>query len=617
MDVSQEILSEVTIFNKYAKHISELDRRETWEEICERNMVMHIRKFPQLKEEIKTVYKDFVIPKKVLPSMRSMQFAGLPIELSNSRMFNCAFTNVDHIAVFSETMFNLLSGSGVGFSVQDRHISQLPVIKGVLSKRRTYLVQDSIIGWADAIKTLIKAFTDGRSDPNFDFRDIRKKGEALITSGGRAPGPDPLRICIDKIRAVLNQAVGRKLKSIEVYDIMNHIADAVLAGGIRRAAMICIFDFEDMDMLYSKSGDWYILNPQRGRSNNSVFLKRGDITEKQFNSIWEVVKNSGAGEPGFIWTDDLDSGLNPCSEIGLRSNQYCNLTTQDVSDVDSQEELNARSRAASFLGTLQAAYTDFHYLRPIWQDNTEEEALIGVSMTGIASGNVLNLDLTEAANEVKKENIRVANLININPAARTTCIKPEGTVSCVVGSSSGVHAWHDNYYIRRIRVGKHEALYSYLLKTVPDLVEDCVFKPHLDAVLSIPQKAPKKAILRYETVLALLERVKKFNQEWVMPGHSSGIQQHNVSSTISVKEDEWYLVRDWMWKNKEHYTGISVLPYDGGTYVQAPFESCSKETYEKLLEYVKGLDLKSIVEKENNTNLIEQSACAGGACEIK
>lgn len=616
MDVSQKILSDVVVFQKYAKFIPEINRRETWEEICERNMVMHIRKFPQLKEEIKKVYKEFVYTKKVLPSMRSMQFGGLPIELSNSRMFNCAFTNVDSVAVFSETMFNLLSGSGVGFSVQSRHIEQLPVIKGVTSKRRNYVVQDSIIGWADSVKALVKAYTEGRSDPNFDFRDIRPKGSQLITSGGKAPGPAPLRICLDKIRSVLNDAVGRKLKSIEVYDIMNHIADAVLAGGIRRAAMICLFDHNDMDMLYSKSGAWYELNPQRGRSNNSVLLKRGEITKEQFESIWEVVKNSGAGEPGFIWTNDLDSGLNPCSEIGLRSNQYCNLTTQDVSDVGTQEELNARSRAAAFIGTLQAAYTDFHYLRPIWQENTEEEALIGVSMTGIASGSVLKLNLQEAVEEIKTENQRVASIIGINPAARLTCVKPEGTVSCVVGSSSGIHAWHDDYYVRRIRVGKNEPLYEYLKNTNPYLVEDCVFKPHLEAVLSIPQKAPKGSILRYESVLDLLERVKKFNLEWVRPGHVSGVQEHNVSSTIAIKEDEWETVCNWMWDNKDFYTGISVLPYDGGTYQQAPFTSCSEEEYNKMISLVKDIDLSQVLEFENNTNLNDQQACAGGACTV-
>ena len=312
MDLSQKILSDIVVFNKYAKYLQEEQRRETWKDNATRNMAMHIRKYPHLKDEIKQVYAEYVFPKLVLPSMRSAQFAGLPIELSNSRIFNCAFTNADSLYVFSETMFNLLSGSGVGYSVQYRHVSQLPAVVGPLAKNRKFLVGDSIEGWADAVKVLIKAYLEGKSNPVFDFRDIRPKGAALITSGGKAPGPDPLRICLEKIRAVLNVAVGRQLKSIEVHDIMCHIADAVLSGGIRRAAMIVLFDKDDLDMLYCKSGDWWELNPQRGRANNSVHLLRGDVTKEEWDRLWEVVKNSGSGEPGFIWTNDLDSGKNPC-----------------------------------------------------------------------------------------------------------------------------------------------------------------------------------------------------------------------------------------------------------------------------------------------------------------
>lgn len=617
MDTSQKILSDIVVFNKYAKHIDELNRRETWEEIAERNMAMHIRKFPQLKDEIKAVYRDYVFPRKVLPSMRSMQFGGRPIELSNTRIFNCAFSNIDDYACFSETMFNLLSGSGVGYSVQNRHISKLPVVAGPTQKHRKFLVGDSIEGWADAIKVLFKAYFFGKSDPDFDYRDIRPKGAALITSGGKAPGPDPLRICIDKIRSVLNGAIGRKLSSIEVHDILCHIADAVLSGGIRRAAMICLFDKDDLDMMFCKSGAWWELNPQRGRANNSVLLKRGEVTKEEWDNIWGIVQRSGSGEPGFIWTDDLDSGLNPCAEIGLRSNQFCNLTTQNVSDVETQKELNARSKAAAFLGTLQAAYTDFHYLRPIWSENSEEEALIGVSMTGIASGKVLSLNIEEAAKVVLDENARVAKIIGIKPAARSTCIKPEGTASCVVGSSSGIHAWHNDFYIRRIRVGKSEPIYKYLKENLPNLIEDCIFKPHLEAVVSIPQIAPNGAILRHENVGDLLSRIKLFNEKWVKPGHRSGVQSHNVSATVSIKEDEWEFVGQWLWENQTSYTGISVLPYDGGTYQQAPFEDCTKEKYDELIEYCKNIDLTQVIELENNTNLSGELACSGGACEVK
>ena len=616
MDISQKILSDITVFNKYAKYIPEIQRRESWDEIVDRNMAMHIRKYPQMKDEIKNAYK-FVYAHQVLPSMRSLQFGGAPIELANNRMFNCAFSAVDHPAVFSETMFNLLGGSGVGFSVQKRHTEKLPVIIGPSTKKRRFLVGDSIEGWSDAVKVLIKAYTLGKSDPEFDFRDIRPKGARLITSGGKAPGPDPLRICLDKLRSVLNNATGRKLKPIEVHDMICHIADAVLSGGIRRAALISLFDKDDMDMLSAKSENWWELNPQRGRANNSVVLKRDEISKEEWINLWKKVEASNSGEPGVFWTNDYDVGTNPCAEISLNSNQYCNVTETNVSDVTTQEELNARVKAATLIGTLQAGYTDFHYLRQVWKDNTEREALLGVSMTGIGSGTVAKLNLEEAAAVCVEENKRVAQLIGINSSARITTVKPAGTTSLVLGSSSGIHAWHNDYYIRRMRVGKNEPLYAYMKSKVPSLIEDCYFKPHLEAVMSFPQKAPEGAILRTENFMDVLERVKRWNQEWVANGHVYGNNQHNVSCTISLKEDEWEACGEWMWDNKEFYTGISVLPYNGGTYKQAPFEDCTKEVFDDLFTYLKEINLKEVVEVDDNTELKEQAACAGGACEVQ
>lgn len=615
MDISQKILSDITVFNKYAKYIPEIKRRETWDELVDRNLAMHIKKYPHIKEEIKDAYK-FVYQRKVLPSMRSLQFGGRPIELSNNRMFNCAFTTADHPAIFSETMFNLLGGSGVGFSVQSRHVSKLPKIVGTSEKQRRFLVGDSIEGWADAVKVLIKAHTLGKSDPQFDFRDIRPKGARLITSGGKAPGADPLRICLDKLRSVLNSAKGRQLKPIEVHDMICHIADAVLSGGIRRAALISLFDKDDMDMLSAKSENWWELNPQRGRANNSAVLHRGEVTKEQWLDLWGKVEASGSGEPGVFWTNDLDMGTNPCAEIALNPNQYCNLVEVNVSDVDTQEDLNARVKAATLIGTLQAGYTDFHYLRNIWRETTEREALLGVSMTGIGSGSVLKLNLEEAAQLTKEENIRVAKLIGINSSARITTVKPAGTTSLVVGSSSGVHAWHNDYYIRRMRVGKNEPLYQYMVDNVPDLIEDCYFKPHLEAVMSFPQKAPEGAIYRTENFMDTLERVKRFNSEWIDNGHVYGNNKHNVSCTISVKDDEWKACGEWMWENQDNYTGISVLPYNGGTYKQAPFEDCTQEDFEKMFTLLKEIDLSKVVELDDLTEAKDQVACAGGACEI-
>lgn len=616
MDVSQRILSNITVFNKYAKFIPELNRRENWDDLCDRNASMHILKYPHLEKEIKQLYTDFVKTKKVLPSMRSMQFGGRPIELANNRMFNCAYVAVDNPAAFWEAMFLLLGGSGVGFSVQKPHVDKLPLVVGPIKRSRRYLVGDSIEGWADAVRILVRAYFEGKSDPEFDFRDIRQKGSRLITSGGKAPGPDPLRICLDHIRAVLNNSVGRKLSSLEAHDIMCHVADAVLSGGIRRAALISLFSIEDMDMLGCKSGAWWELNPQRGRANNSVVLKRGVVSEDQFKDIWQRVKDSGSGEPGFFWTNDYDIGTNPCCEISLKNMQFCNLTETNVDDVKSQEDLNARVKAASFLGTLQAGYTNFHYLRPQWRENTEEDALIGVGLTGIGSGKVLPFDLVQAAEIVKEENARVAALIGINPAVRTTCIKPSGTSSLTVGSASGIHAWHNDYYIRRMRVGKNEPLFKYMNDNFPSLIEDCKFKPHLEAVMSFPQAAPIGSILRTEPALSLLERVKRFNIDWVHNGYRSGSNHHNVSCTISVRDTEWETVGEWMWDNRDSYTGISVLPYDNGTYVQAPFEDCTKEVFESMLTHLHDINLDLVLELEDNTNLNDQVACAGGACEV-
>lgn len=615
-NIPAQILSQITIFSKYAKYIPELSRRETWEEICIRNKQMHLNKFPQLTEEINELYANYVIPKKVLPSMRSMQFGGRPIELANNRLFNCAYMSANDPAVFSEAMFLLLGGSGLGYSVQKRHIEQLPIVKGAKKTTRRFLVGDSIEGWADAIKVLVEAHLYGKSDPAFDYRDIREKGAPLITSGGKAPGPDPLRICVEQVRSVLHGAAGRHLTSLEVHDIMCYIADAVLSGGIRRAALICLFDVDDNDMLGCKSGAWWELNPQRGRANNSAVLVRSEVTYDQFKKVWKRIEDSGSGEPGIYWTNDPDMGANPCVEIALRSEQFCNLTEVNADDIQSQEELNALARAAAFLGTLQASYTDFHYLRPSWRQNTEEEALIGVGMTGIGSGKVLGLDLTEAANEVLRENARVATIIGVNPAARSTCIKPSGTTSLAVGSASGIHGWHNPYYVRRMRVGKTEALYHYMIAHFPELIEDCQFKPHIEAVMSFPQKAPEGAILRHESALDTLERVKKFTIEWILPGHISGNNTHNVSCTISLKKEEWYAVGEWMWNNRQYYTGIAVLPYDGGTYVQAPFTDCTEEEYNTLATHLYNIDLSEVKEYGDYTALTDQVACGSGGCAI-
>ena len=618
MELASEILSDITVHMKYARYLSDKYRRETFEELVDRNKAMHIKKYPHLRDEIEAAY-EYVYNKKVLPSMRSMQFGGKPIEVAPNRIFNCAYMPIDDVRAFGEAMFLLLGGTGVGYSVQTHHVEQLPEINKPNGKRTyRYLVSDSIEGWADAVKALVTSYFRGTSKLRFDFSDIRPKGSRLVTSGGKAPGPQPLRECLVKLEGMLEaKENGDKLRPIEVHDMVCHIADAVLAGGIRRAALISLFSADDDEMIAAKAGSWWETDPQRGRANNSIVLMRHIVTKEFFMDLWARVKASGAGEPGFYFTFDKDWGTNPCCEIALRPYQFCNLTEVNVSNVDTQEEYEARVKAAAFIGTLQASYTDFHYLRPVWQRNTEKDALIGVSMTGIASGNVLKLDMKAGAKIVKQENKRVAELLGINPAARTTCVKPAGTTSLTLGTSSGIHAWHNDHYIRRIRVGKNEPIYEYLSTAHPELIEDEYFRPHYTAVISAPQRAPEGAITRAESAIEMLERVKKVSTEWVRTGHWKGQNTHNVSATVTIKEDEWAEVGEWMWENRSCYNGLSVLPHSDHTYVQAPFEDCDEATYNEMMKSLANIDLTNVVETQDNTDLQGELACAGGACEIK
>jgi len=615
----KDILSEITVHMKYAKFIPELNRRETWEELVTRNKEMHQKKYPELTDDIENVYK-LVYAKKVLPSMRSLQFSGKPIELSPNRLYNCSYLPIDSIDSFNECMFLLLSGCGVGYSVQQHHIKKLPAITKPFDKRsRRFVIGDSIEGWSDAVKVLIKSYLGEKrtSKIKFDYTDIRPKGARLVTSGGKAPGPQPLKECLVKIQGILDEKQdGSHLTSLEAHDIVCHVADAVLAGGIRRAALISLFSAYDEEMIACKSGNWWETNPQRGRANNSAVLIRHKITKDFFMDLWKRIELSGSGEPGIYLNNDKDWGTNPCCEIALRPYQFCNLCEVNVSDVVDQEDLNARVKAAAFIGTLQAGYTDFHYLREVWRETTEKDALIGVSMTGIASKKVLELDMKKAAEMVKRENTRVAKLIDINKAARTTCVKPAGTTSLVLGTSSGIHAWHNDYYVRRLRVGKNEAIYSYLSVHLPELIKDEYFRPHDTAVIEIPQHAPKGSIVRTESAFDLLERVKQVSDEWVKPGHRAGSNTHNVSATISLKEDEWDKAGEWMWNNRDCYNGLSVLPYDGGTYTQAPFEDVSENEYNERMKHLAVINLENVVELDDNTDLSGELACAGGSCEV-
>lgn len=931
MNFSNKLLSDIVAFRTYSKFLSHLGRRESLEETINRNMQMHLQMFPKLSRDIIKAYQR-VHELKVMPSMRGLQFAGDAVLKNHARQYNCSYAPINDTKVFSEAMFLLLSGVGFGFSVQKLHVDTLPKIQQP-KEEGTYIIHDSIQGWAEAVNTLVEAYFYAKIKPQFDYSKIRAKGSYLVTTGAKAPGPEPLKKMLELLEEKLKVAIGRKLKPIETHDIVCIISDAVLAGGIRRAALISLFDRTDNEMLKCKHGDWWNTAPWRARANNSAVLPREQVTKEEFDYIFKMCQDSGSGEPGFSWSNNIDWGFNPCvsgdtkiltkdgykridslineeheiwngfewskvtpkitgqnqemllitfsdgrqltctkyhkfhistnyhggteiikakdleegmklikhefpiiehgedykyayqqgflsaegsdgynfiwvyepkymclnrlngtnlkeykgrravrfqhefllksfipfswnlkskldwlaglfdgdgtelkegglqlasvnryflmdlqellstlgiqckvlfgnparktmlpdghggkkefdcqeswricigavqmqqlkslgmkcermsfdklpqrdasqfvrviditeapiaenvycfnenkrhtgvfngiltgqcHEIALNPNQFCNLTTINQTGITSEKDFLNRVYAAALIGTLQASYTDFSYLRPIWKQTTERESLLGVSFTGIAdSKSILNADLLKKGAELVLDvNSTYAKKIGINPAARTTAIKPEGTSSCVLGSSSGIHARHSPYYIRRIRMNASDALAVYLQNAIPELVEIDVTSSN-GVVVSIPQESPEGAIMRQnETALTLLNRSLYYSRNWITPGHREGDNKHNVSVTISVKENEWLDLREAMWDNRNVYSGISLLPYDGGTYKQAPFEECNKETYEKMSSYVQELDLKQVTEEKDNTNRMELLACSGGVCEI-
>lgn len=636
MNKSQELLSDIVVYNKYARYRSDLYRREGWNEIIDRYVSMMLKKY--CGEEVSSQFKlknvktekgslaeqiiknsQYLYDKKVLPSMRALQFSGPASEKNESRVYNCSYCPIDDYRAFSEIMFLLLGGTGCGYSVQFHHVDKLPEIRKPF-KDKKFLVSDSIEGWADAVKALVKSYFGVTPfKPRFDFSDIRDKGTPLITAGGKAPGPDPLKICLAKIEGLLNtKKDGDKLTPLESHDIICFIADAVLAGGIRRAALISLFSMDDLEMATCKHGHWWENNPQRGRANNSAVIVRNRAKKEDFDHIWQMVKDSNSGEPGIYWTNDPEYGTNPCCEISLRPFTFCNLCEVNAGEIYSQEDFDNSARVASFFGTLQAGFTDFHYLRSIWRKNTEKDSLIGVGITGICNGTILSLDLPSAAHIVKEENERVAKILNINPAARTTTIKPSGTTSCVVGTSSGIHAWHSKFYIRNMQCTVGDDLYNYFAENHPSLIKVMDYDPK-SAVIGVPQKAPDTAILREdETAIEFLERTKRFNLEWVKEGHVTGPNTNNVSATCNIKDEEWGDVGKWMWENRKNYNGLSVLPFDGGSYKDAPFTDCTEEVFLDKMIYIDNnpINLDLIYESGDNTDLKGELACAGGSCEL-
>lgn len=612
---SNKLLSDIVAFRSYAKYLPHAARRESLQETISRNRNMHLEKFPKLSKEIIRAY-DQVYKLNQMPSMRGMQFGGDAILKNNIRQYNCSYTHIDRPRAFAEILYILLCGTGAGFSVQKRHTNQLPSIKPP-KEEGIYVVHDSIEGWAEALNQLMNAYFYRGIRPLFDFSKIRAKGSYLVTTGAKAPGPEPLKNMLVQVETILKSSIDRNLKTIEVHDIVCIVADCVLAGGIRRAALISLFDRDDESMLKSKHGDWWVSTPYRARANNSAVLPRGEVSKDEFKYIYDMCIDSNAGEPGFFWTNNADMGTNPCAEIGLNSNQFCNLTTTNLNGIKNKKDFLDRIHASALIGTLQASYTDFPYLDQSWKLTTEREALIGCSFTGIADAKQLRAtDLREAAKLVLEVNDKYARKLGINPAARCTTVKPEGTSSCVMGSSSGVHARHSEYYLRRVRMNKDDSLAIYLANTVPELVEKDVMS-NTGVVVTIPQISPEGAITRgKETASSLFKRTMLYYNNWVTQGHRTGDNTHNVSVTISYKKDETETLFTELWENRTKYAAVSLLPFDDSVYQQAPFEECSKEVYEQKTKLVKDIDLTEVLELQDNTDRIKVLSCVGGLCEI-
>lgn len=644
-------LSDYIHAGKYARYLPNKLRREIYEETVARVEAMHLAKFPELSEDIRWAFSK-VQEKRVLPSMRSMQFGGPAIEATNNRIFNCSFSHVDRPEVFAEALYLLLCGCGVGYSVQFDHVDKLPVVGYVDPKAiRHHVIEDTIEGWADALRALVQSFSDGVT-VEFSYHKIRPAGALLKTSGGKAPGHLKLKESLEKVRDVLLKAMGRKLRPIECHRILCFAADAVLSGGIRRSAMIALFSLDDSEMVYAKTGRWYETEPYFANANNSVVLKRDDVKKKQFKRIFDMIKQFG--EPGFYFTNDQDYGTNPCAEIGLFPRlavteqikdklaqrgfsakvgdtlsgwAMCNLCEINAAKFTSLDDFKEAARAATIIGTLQASYTKMPYLGPVSELLAEREALLGIGMTGMMDAPHISCNpeyQREVAGLVKQWNAEYAARIGVNPATRTTCIKPSGTTSLELGCvGSGHHAHHARRYFRRVTADELETVFQAFKAVNPHM---CVRKPDGKWVIEFPVEAPPGAIVKSDMgAIQFLEMVKSTQQNWVLPGtadnqYAPGLA-HNVSNTITVKSDEWDAVSEYLWANRDLFTGVSMLPSTGDKdYAFAPMEevqtAADERRWNTILAGYRPVDYTAIVEDEDGTDLTGEAACAGGACVI-
>ena len=613
--------------SRYARYKDNINRREHWEETVQRFVDFIAEQRPNIGEENLNIIREAIIKKEVMPSMRALMTAGVALKRDNTCGYNCSYIVVDDPKSFDEAMFILMCGTGVGFSVERQYINKLPEIPEKLYKSKTTIVvSDSKEGWSKAFRMLIALLYAGEI-PEWDMSKVRPAGARLRKFGGRASGPAPLddlfRFTVNTFKA----AEGRKLSSIECHDLMCKIGEIVVVGGVRRSAMISLSNLTDDRMRHAKSGEWWRENPQRALANNSVcYTEKPDVGA--FMREWSALYESHSGERGIFnrqasqkmaakygkRNNEFEFGTNPCSEIILRPYQFCNLTEVIVREKDTKDTLMEKVGVASIIGTIQSTFTHFPYLRRVWQTNTEQERLLGVSLTGILD-NVLMRDtetLPELLSDLRvravEANQYMAAKLDIEPSAAITCVKPSGTVSQLVNSASGIHARHSKYYIRTVRGDNKDPLTQFLIdKGVPN--EPCVMKGDTTTVFSFPVKSPDNCVTRDDmTAINHLKLWQIYQEHWC---------EHKPSITVSVKETEWPEVGAYVWNNFDDISGISFLPYDGGSYRQAPYNECSKEEYEEFLTKMPTeIDWDQMIEEDDETTASQELSCSAGACEI-
>lgn len=629
MDLYQQYIHK----SRYARFLPEQNRREHWSETVSRYMDFmegHLKNNLgyTLGGDLRSEIEQAILKQEVMPSMRAMMTAGKALERDNVAGYNCSYLPIDDPKSFDEAMYILLCGTGVGFSVEQKYVSKLPEVPEKLFDSETVVVvSDSKEGWAKAYRQVLALLWSGEV-PKWDVSKVRAKGARLKTFGGRASGPEPLvelfKFTIDKFKC----AQGRRLSSLECHDIMCKIGEIVVVGGVRRSAMISLSDLDDHKMATAKAGAWWEKDSQRALANNSVcYDSKPDVGA--FMKEWVSLYDSKSGERGMFNREASEKqvakfgrrdpnhefGTNPCSEIILRPYQFCNLTEVVVREEDTEESLARKVRLATILGTFQSTLTHFPYLRKVWQKNTAEERLLGVSMTGIFD-NKLTLgiegDLPAMLERLRKvseaTNDSMADELGIPRSAAINCVKPSGTVSQLTNAASGIHARHAPYYIRRVRNDMKDPLTQFLASQGVDW-EPCVMKPESTAVFSFPQKAPEGCLTRDDfTAIEHLELWLIYQRHWC---------HHKPSVTISVREEEWPEVGAWVYKHFDEISGVSFLPHDGGTYRQAPYETCSKETYDEMVQRsVKSIDWDAMTEAQDETTGSQELACVAGICEI-